>query len=85
MLDELFDLFDRKKRHGGHSPRGIGGLLDRVQHTMERDDDHGYRRRYDHDDDRRYRGQGYGRDHDDEDHGGRHHSRRRSRDAFDVD
>ena len=80
MLDEILDMFGRKRRAGGAKPGGIGGMLSRVQGAMEGDDDDRHRpshgrahRDDDHDD-------VFDRDDDRPDHRGR----RREREGFDL-
>ena len=82
MLDEILDMFGRKRSAAGAKPRGLGGMLTRVQAALEGDDDRHrsgsggpYRDDRDH------------RDHDDpldlDDRRDRH-GRRRERDGFDL-
>ena len=75
MIDELLDMFGRKKKASGAKPGGLGGILSRVQDVVEGEDDDRRSsdrrrvtdRRFDRDDDRdEYRG------------------RRRERDGFDL-
>jgi hypothetical protein len=60
LFEDLFDLFERDKRHkSGERRRGIGGLLDRIS-GENRSDQHSDQRRTrdwdDDDDDDRYEG-----------------------------
>lgn len=83
MLDEILELFGRKKRGASAKPGGLGGMLSRVQGALDGEDDrhrdgHGRPHR----DDRDYR------DHEDpldlgDDRRDRH-GRRRERDGFDL-
>jgi len=81
MLDEILDMFGRKKRSAGDKPGGSGSLMSRVQGVLDGDDD-------------RHRS-GYGRSHRDDDHDDDNHfdrdddrsdrrGRRRERDGFDL-
>ena len=78
MLDELFDLFDRKQQDGRTRQGGLRGFVGRLTGDGDDRDDYRNRRRtdqssrrdYDEYDDERYR---------------RDHSRRRSNDDFDFD
>ena len=78
MFDQLLDLLDRDpNRRGAPKRRGLGGLLDRVQHTLDADE----RRPSDHRD-----ASGNRRDDDDrarDDDRGRP-GRRRDRERFDL-
>lgn len=84
MLDEILDLFSRKRKASGAKPGGLGGILTRVQDSLEGDDDHHRSTR----DDRRYRngdGRSLGHDPYDDDHDDdRGRGRRRERDGFDF-
>ena len=82
MLDEIFELFDRKKSDKRGRSGGLRGLIGRVFAG----DDESRDRRY-HDDRRDYRDDRSYRDDDDDDGEDRRSStkRRRDRDLFDID
>ncbi len=83
MLDEILEMFGRKKRAGGTQPGGLGGMLSRVQGAL---DDDG--RRHAHGDDRLHRDDRNDRDRDDPLEYGidryDRRGRRRERDGFDF-
>jgi len=75
MLDEILEMFGRKRRAASAQPGGLGGMLSRVQGALDGDDDR-HRDGRDH------------RDHDDpldlDDDRRDRHGRRRERDGFDL-
>jgi hypothetical protein len=78
MLDEILDLFDRKREPRRGRSSGLRGMLERA---FSGDDDRRFPEdRHGHRDDRRYRD-------DDDDDFDRHHgpNSRRRNDAFDFD